>query len=266
MDEHKTTIFCIDCGRSLRVPVNRGAIRVTCPACKHKFDWSSGGHAQLDGAQVRQSLPTHKGQSPSIATTEKRRIPFRCAVTGRKFSAIFVRTNSREKFKIVEMAKAATIHDDATITDHNKRHDETRGPQQHTETFRDNDFDFATWHCPYCGLNKKEQVSSIFVQCGSCREYVCGGRVRIEGTREQKQIFSCHDGCGRVSVIEGLIESYDGSNVKPQSGISPKPQLGHSSADRNNQRLTSGDKLQPNTLKDGTPACDQPRTLPPKKG
>lgn len=259
MDEHKTTISCLnpECGRPLRVPINHGAIRVTCPACKHKFDWSSGGHAQLNSAQVRQSLPSNKSQSHPALTTEKRIIPFRCAVTGKKFSAIFVRTNPREMFKIIEMAKAATIHDDATITDQNKRH-ETRGPQQQTETFNNDDFDFAKWDCPYCGLNKKELVSSVFVQCGSCREYVCGGRVRIEGAREQKQIFSCHDGCGRESVIEGLIESYDGSNVKPQ--------LGHSSTDRNNQRLTSGSKLQPKALEDRSPARDQPRSLPPKKG
>lgn len=267
MNEGKTTIFCTECGKPLLVPINQGAIRVTCPACKHKFDWSPGGHAQLNSAQVRQSLPSPVGQSPPAVTTEKRKIPFRCAVTGKIFSAVFVRANPREKFKIVEMEKATVMKSGAVTNVHSEGHGETRGPQQQTETFKVDDFDFTKWHCLHCGLNLKEQVSICFVRCGDCQENVCGGRVRVEGTWKQKQIFSCHDGCGSEGVLEGRIESYDGSSIKQQSRINSKPQLGYSSADRNSQRLTSGDKLQPNTLKDGSPARDKPRTLlPPKKG
>lgn len=37
----KRTISCLNpaCGRPLLVPVDQGALRVTCPTCRHKFDW-----------------------------------------------------------------------------------------------------------------------------------------------------------------------------------------------------------------------------------
>ena len=34
-----STIRCTSCGRRLRVPDDKGALRVTCPSCKAQFDW-----------------------------------------------------------------------------------------------------------------------------------------------------------------------------------------------------------------------------------
>lgn len=33
------TITCDACGKVLRLPANRGKLKVTCPACRHDFEW-----------------------------------------------------------------------------------------------------------------------------------------------------------------------------------------------------------------------------------
>ena len=35
-------IECGQCHTKLRVPINRGPIKVTCPKCKNNFDWTTG--------------------------------------------------------------------------------------------------------------------------------------------------------------------------------------------------------------------------------
>lgn len=37
--DHRT-IQCSQCQANLRVPLDKGAIKVTCPRCKNSFDWS----------------------------------------------------------------------------------------------------------------------------------------------------------------------------------------------------------------------------------
>lgn len=44
--EEKQLISCPDCGAKLRVPVNKGMIRVTCPACHNSFHYFSGSKPQ----------------------------------------------------------------------------------------------------------------------------------------------------------------------------------------------------------------------------
>ncbi|MBF7096216.1 glutaredoxin domain-containing protein [Alkalibacter mobilis] len=33
-------VTCGNCGSKMRVPVNKGTVKVTCPKCGHVFDWS----------------------------------------------------------------------------------------------------------------------------------------------------------------------------------------------------------------------------------
>jgi hypothetical protein len=74
------------------------------------------------------------------------------------------------------------------------------------------DFDFAGWYCPCCGYGKGQIVHSRFVHCGTCGEYVCGGKIRQmpNGTYH----FSCHSRCRGGGVLgQGTMTSLSGLNV-----------------------------------------------------
>lgn len=40
LDNHKTIIRCVNCKQRLRVPIDKGNLRVTCPKCKYAFRYS----------------------------------------------------------------------------------------------------------------------------------------------------------------------------------------------------------------------------------
>lgn len=51
---------CTSCGRALRVPDDKGSLRVTCPSCKAEFDWpassaSTGARARTQSASSESS-------------------------------------------------------------------------------------------------------------------------------------------------------------------------------------------------------------------
>ncbi len=74
------------------------------------------------------------------------------------------------------------------------------------------DFDFTGWYCPCCGYGKGQLVHSRFVHCGTCGEYVCGGKIRQmpNGTYH----FSCHSRCRGGGVLgQGTMTSLSGLNV-----------------------------------------------------
>ncbi len=39
-DNRKMTIRCINCKQKLRIPIDRGNLKVTCPKCNHTFRYS----------------------------------------------------------------------------------------------------------------------------------------------------------------------------------------------------------------------------------
>lgn len=180
-------------------------------------------------------------------TTDDRVLYFRCAQTGKRFSVTFRRYSPAHKFQIVNvMAEEQPVQANAeqvpppskpfqsTAVQQAVRNIQTRGlsavgsllksagqqlaqqlsRQLQASTarfggreFAMSDFDLAGWYCPHCGHSAHSQRGNVFVQCGKCHEYVCGGRTRTVGNT---RIFACHDGCGGSGEIRDTLSSYRG--------------------------------------------------------
>jgi hypothetical protein len=174
-----TIIQCTSCDRQLRIPNDRGKLRVTCPTCRTSWVW----------------LP------PALPSEEYRQVPFRCAQTGARFHVIFKRQVAFQRFRISRISMASecgrsTAPGDVSVA-----------------SFSANDFDFSGWECPSCGYARDGQVNLQFVQCAKCGECVCGRRTQqIDGGGIT---FMCHDGCGDSGRVEGQITSYCGMPTEP---------------------------------------------------
>lgn len=46
MNEDRAILVCSGCGQRLRVPVNRGRLKVICPTCKFEWPWSPPRHSE----------------------------------------------------------------------------------------------------------------------------------------------------------------------------------------------------------------------------
>ena len=198
--EITTTIICKNskCSRSLKVPTNKGTLRITCPYCKNIFLWQPTSTQELD---------------------------FRCSKTGKPFKAIFARENPNHKFRITQIT--GSVSGQTSTASINTTVSKSASKTQMVEI---NEFDFSGFYCPHCGYNK----SRHFVQCGACKEYVCGGRI-IE-LSDTVATFQCTDSCGNSGIIQSTLSSINaksseqknlpGSNHN-QLGNKTRPELGN---------------------------------------
>ncbi len=194
------------------------------------------------------------GRKNSMETANDDRVLyFRCAETGKRFSVTFHRYSPAHKFQIVRVtseepaaaapekmpAETVTLQP-MTVMQHVVDDIQERGlsavgsllksagqrlvkelnsqlqassPLFGNE-FAISDFDMAGWYCPHCNHGHYRAEEALFVQCGKCREYVCGARARTVG---DKQIFSCHNGCGGGGEVSGTMTSYRGRGNAPDS-------------------------------------------------
>jgi len=165
-----------NCNKTLRVPLNRGRLKITCPHCKENFLWDSLSTRELD---------------------------FRCAKTGKQFRVIFTRVNHNHNFRIARILNSieqTLITNQSSFSSSPELHYHTEAEQK----FDAKDFDFSGWHCPHCGHKERP----LFIKCGTCQECVCGTRV-IKVT-DTVSTFECHDGCRGSGEIKGEITDYTG--------------------------------------------------------
>lgn len=137
---------------------------------------------------------------------EARVIPYRCAVTGRKFSVRFERPEGGGRFCVARIDKETG----GLAPGHGTAEGEA-------ETFDGDDFDLSGRACPWCG-NK-----GVFVHCHECCETVCGGRTKIIAGEE---VFTCHDACGAT----GAVTPYD--KMHGADAAADRKALGRSEARR----------------------------------
>ncbi len=136
-------------------------------------------------------------------TMEKCVLQFRCAKNGQPFCVGFQRASSQELFKIVSTWTIESRQETSDLTHQNSQ---TSYEQNHN-SFDHANFDFTGWCCPHCGHRRNGNISD-FIQCGSCRELVCSGRLQqlIDGSL----FFTCHNGCGNKGKVEGEIKGFQG--------------------------------------------------------
>jgi hypothetical protein len=137
---------------------------------------------------------------------ESRSIPCRCAVTARPFTLVFERVSPAHRFQIARI-QAGTEGDGERRP---VRSPFARAPQR--RSYDTAEFDWAGCICAHC------RASGI-INCDSCGETVCGGRVRT--LPDGGSAFACHDGCGATGTTEPATQINGAAASRP--GL-----LGHS--------------------------------------
>lgn len=209
--EPNCIIKCINatCDQRLSVPTGLGRIKVTCARCKTKWIWS-----------------------PSEDVPEMLELPFRCALTGNCFNVAFGRYHRNHKYRVVHVSPATAIQAPSTPQPMShplltkilgsflsvaKPASQPKPSPLARQTFDASEFDFGGWFCPCCGYSRDVPAYPQFVRCGTCKEFVCGGRV----TRVSTGIatYECHDECkGSGRISENHIETFDGSPISAPLG------------------------------------------------
>lgn len=205
-------IMCSRCGDAFQVAedVSRATV-LKCPSC---------GDAILSGCGTSGADLVPLGGSPSAmrepnshlklgSGAMRKRVAFRCARYGMKFTAWFAQCGANEAFILDEIEK----HDQPpSIVQLFRR----RGPVSEEPSRMDDigNFDLTGWMCPYCKHGRTD-VDGAFFAC-SCGELVCGGRSRR--TLLGATIFRCHDGCGVEGRATGAIRKIT-SRARPLDGV-----------------------------------------------
>jgi hypothetical protein len=194
-----TIIPCIgsNCTQKLRVPWDKGMIRITCPTCKLTWQWEP---------------------NPNAPTETLRAVEFRCAHSGKLFSSTFKRAAFGRIFYFVPPAEtnaptkalSLAIGSDSGDSDWRKllhaSIDQRAATANQTEEMNISEFDFDGWSCAECDSNASK-TGSEFVRCGKCNYFVCSGRVTVEP--DGSSWFRCYDSCGKSGKIGGTIKSVD---------------------------------------------------------
>lgn len=189
-------IPCTSCGQKIRVPTNRGSLKVRCPSCRNEFPWSP---------------------------PESQQVSFCCAESGAEFVVLFARENAAKKFRIrsIQPVGLQTA----------ERASPRSGSFEHTpvaKALNATEFDVSGWECPHC-KHGKSSVTTLFVKCGTCNKLVCGSKV-ITVENGSKSTFQCTPTCGGSGVLTGEIDAYDAERIRPEepkreSATKREPQL-----------------------------------------
>jgi hypothetical protein len=160
-----------------------------------------------------------------------RELPFRCALTGKRFNVAFGRYHPNHKYRVVHVSLTAAIEAPSTpqpttrplltkllgpFRPAAKPASSPKPASLARQNFDASEFDFGGWYCPCCGYSRDVPAYPKFVRCGTCKEYVCCGRV----TRVSPGIetFECHDECKGGGRITGHIETFDGTPISASLG------------------------------------------------
>lgn len=187
-------------------PVDSVNKNKTLAAKLHQQDWVK----KLEAASGKPVQPggSKRSSASGAANPERCRVQFRCGETGRLFFVFLAKYSTSHAFQIVSVSKEKSTPSSG-CQDHSLQNTNP------TELLFDaSDFDWTGWFCPYCG---HRDTLVPFVECGQCKELVCGRRVRQmhDGT----QSFACHDGCGATGKIEYHIKSFNVSQEEMSRGF-----------------------------------------------
>src|ERR1043165_1393574 len=69
--DNKAVLFCPSCSRMMRVPTDCGPLVVTCPRCRHRFDWGPPAHTDEPGSHGGGMTPSDPPQEPQPASTDE---------------------------------------------------------------------------------------------------------------------------------------------------------------------------------------------------
>jgi hypothetical protein len=131
---------------------------------------------------------------------ESRAIPCRCAVTARPFTLQFERVSPAHRFQI------ARVEAGPAESGEGKRHHSPFARVPERRSYDIAEFDWAGCVCPHCH-------ASATINCESCGETVCGGRLRTLPTGGRA--FACHDGCGATGEIEPATQIQGSAASRP---------------------------------------------------
>lgn len=152
----------------------------------------------------RSHADTMQVMRQALGKSERRVLPYRCAVTGRRFYAVFERAPDAETFTVsaVEKEGGAQERDLAGAAAADAR-----------KEYRVEDFDMSGRACPWCGHME------FSINCNKCREAVCGGRTWR--TESGQLAFRCHDECRNTGVLVDARHVY--GHEGPQRKSLPGP-------------------------------------------
>lgn len=205
---HSFIFNCLNCNKSLRVPTDKGKLKITCPHCKYESLFEGGAIIKLE------SSPLIKSNVNSVSTERSvdiRTLNFRCSKTGGRFYVNFSRLHKEHEFRIVscstdsgELSKKYSNID----TTSQLKFSETKN-----QSFDANDFNLSGFECPCC----QYAGDPSFVNCSTCGELVCGySVVHVSPT---VATFECHKDCSGGGVLnKGTIKNYSGKSSKIESG------------------------------------------------
>lgn len=171
-------IACPSCGTRVRIPTDRGRLKVKCPKCSTAWY-----HPEA---------------------VEYCDVSFRCARDGADFKITLKRYRPSEQFKI-----------DRIYLDNSSHHHKTIAPADHVGEapvasrmqYAASEYDWSGFYCPCCGYIP-DGPSNMFVQCGRCGELVCQSNVFAD-SGSNVRFYKCYPACGSGGEITGSIQSYE---------------------------------------------------------
>jgi hypothetical protein len=171
-------VSCPSCGANARVPSDRGLLKVKCPSCATRYFYP--------------------------ATSEFSEVQFRCSRDGATFLVATRRHRPDDRFQIHRIAPLSASKSSQLVPTEAVAA-APDGPA-HT-THAAHEYDWSGFYCPCCGYIPRGSDTE-FVQCGKCREFVCGESITKETTGTR--YFRCYPTCGGEGVVTGKIKEYAG--------------------------------------------------------
>jgi len=176
--------------------------KITCHPCGNRL----GSEVVVrNHGSIAPKAPTPPLEAKPIT---RKRVAFRCAKYGMKFSTWFVPGGADGRYVLDEVEK----HDQPTsiFGFFRARTSAVSEPEAQDDVSA---FDLNGWSCPYC-QHGRAGTDGAFFHC-SCGEFVCGGRSRR--TMLGATIYRCH--CGAEGRASGTIDQLTTRSVS-QAGVS----------------------------------------------
>jgi len=145
------------------------------------------------------------GRQPFVVSGPKTAVVgFRCSKTGRPFHVVLTQASYNHRYQISQIV----------VSPSGAPAQDTGEALNFSREFSNGDLDFSGWQCPHCS-HRGTGSNDSFVECTSCKKFVCGGRNRKLPNGDI--LFTCHDGCGGWGTIEGFIKSYAAEASDPMA-------------------------------------------------
>jgi len=209
MNPNLAIVRCINpqCLQQLRVPVDKGQIRPTCPTCRTTWLWEPNVAAPDVTSAILEVFCSVSG--------EKHHSRFTRPAYGRIFK--FDRTTPVTPSNLIlphttsagALGESLTLEDDwsssfKSIVDLRSKAETGRPAVE----FNIADFDFSNWHCAGCSSPTDDRASNQFARCTKCNQLVCLSKTMSEP--DGSQWFQCYEACGCRAKIGGTMQSVTG--------------------------------------------------------